>query len=144
MSKSNALETDILNLLFRGIALPAAYGGSLFMSLHESDPGEAGDQTTGETAYGSYARVAVARDQTANAFNVSGNTASNAVTAVFPVSTTGPHTLTHWAIGTAATGAGRLLYKFPLVDGSNNPVSVVINASSEPRFNVGEVAVSED
>lgn len=35
--------------------------GSLYISLHTSDPGAAGDQTTNESGYTSYARVAVAR-----------------------------------------------------------------------------------
>ena len=144
MSKSNALENDILNLLFRNIALPGAYGGTLYMSLHTADPGEAGDQSTSETVYAGYARVAVARDNTANAFTVTGSTAANAIDAIWPVATDGPHVLTHWGIGTAATGAGRLLYKFPLRDTGGNPVSVTLNALGQPRINAGECTVSED
>lgn len=144
MSKFNALETALLNLIFRGIALPGDFGGTLYLALHEGDPGEAGNQSTNETAYGGYARVAVARDNTASAFTVTGDTAANALTAVFPVSTTGPHVLTHWSIGTAASGSGGTpCYKFPIVNGAGDPISVTINPNSEPRFNAGEITVQE-
>jgi hypothetical protein len=143
MSKSNVFETDLLNLIFRNIPLPADYGGTLYMSLHTADPGKAGDQTTGETTYAGYARVAVARDNTVNAFIVTGGTSANSLDAIWPISTDGPHILTHWAIGTAATGPGRRMYKFPLRDTGGNVVSVQLNALGQPRINAGELTVSE-
>ena len=55
MSKTNTWETGLLELLFTNTTfagvgdatgLPgAATAGSLYFSLHTSDPGEAGDQT---------------------------------------------------------------------------------------------------
>ena len=71
MSKSNAFETSLLGLLFNNTDIAnigdaaglqnSAAAGSLYLALHTADPGEAGDQTTNECTYGSYARVAVAR-----------------------------------------------------------------------------------
>ena len=68
MSKSNALENSLMLLLFNattfnGIAEndTSSPNTDLYVSLHTGDPGEAGSQTTSECAYGSYARVAVAR-----------------------------------------------------------------------------------
>ena len=84
MSKSNTWETGLLNLTFNNTAftlvgdaaglLPSAAAGSLYFSLHTADPAEAGDQTTSEVAYTSYARVAVAR--TSGGFTISGNAVS--------------------------------------------------------------------
>jgi len=71
MSKSNACENGLLLLMFNntdfanigdaGGLQNSATAGSLYISLHTSDPGEAGSQTTNEANYTSYARVAVAR-----------------------------------------------------------------------------------
>ena len=71
MSKSNACENSLLLLIFNntdfalvgdaGGLQNSATAGNLYFSLHTADPGEAGDQTTSEITYTSYARVAVAR-----------------------------------------------------------------------------------
>jgi hypothetical protein len=82
--------------------------GSLYVSLHTADPGEAGDQTTSETTYTSYARVAVAR--TSGGFTITANSVSPAATVSFAQGTGGSGTVTHFGIGTASSGAGVLLY----------------------------------
>jgi hypothetical protein len=118
LSKSNAWETDLLNLLFTN-ANAANIGdatglrgsttaGSLYVSLHTADPGEAGDQTTSETTYTGYARVAVARSGAG--WTVTGNSVSPAATVAFPACTGGTATVTHFGIGTSSSGAGKLLY----------------------------------
>mgnify|MGYP000650276063 CR=1 FL=1 len=71
MSKGNTFENDLLLLIFNNTDAAligdatglrgSSTAGSLYVSLHTGDPGEAGNQTTNECAYGSYARVAVAR-----------------------------------------------------------------------------------
>jgi hypothetical protein len=83
--------------------------GSLYFSLHTADPGEAGTQTTSEAAYTSYARVAVARS--GSGFTVTANAVATAADVSFPPGTGGSGTATHFGIGTAASGAGVLLYK---------------------------------
>ena len=118
MSKSNAFETAFLNHLFANadIALVgdatglrgSSTAGSLYFSLHTSDPGEAGGQTTNEIAYTSYARVAKARDGAA--ITVSGDAATLAAAVTFPAGTGGSGTATHWGLGTSSTGTGTLLY----------------------------------
>lgn len=82
--------------------------GSLYWSLHTADPGEAGDQSTNETTYTSYARQAGARSGAG--FTVTGNSVSPASNVNFPVSTGGTPTITHFGIGTASSGVGILLY----------------------------------
>jgi len=116
MSKGNTFENDILKLIFNGTAIAdlAENDSSspltdLYLALHTADPGEGGSQTTSECAYTSYARVAVAR--TSGGFTVSGNSVSPAANVDFPTCTGGTETATHASIGTASSGAGKILYK---------------------------------
>lgn len=119
MSKTNSFENSLLLLVFNNTDIAnigdaaglqnSVTAGSLYASLHTADPGEAGDQSTNEIAYTSYARVAVARSGAG--FTVTGNSVSPAATITFPTGTGGTGTATHWGLGTAASGAGVLLYK---------------------------------
>lgn len=113
--KSDAFETDLLELIFNatGIANLADNASSspatdLYVSLHTADPTDSGNQTSNECAYTSYARVSVARS--AGGWTVSGNSVSPAANITFPECTGGTETITHWAIGLAASGTGYLLY----------------------------------
>jgi hypothetical protein len=118
MSKSDAWENALLQLLFNNANAAnigdatglrgSSTAGSLYVSLHTADPGEAGSQTTSETAYTSYARVAVARSGTG--WVVTNNSVSPASLISFPACTGGTSTITHFGIGTASSGAGVLLY----------------------------------
>ncbi|HQR20748.1 MAG TPA: hypothetical protein PKV98_07770 [Burkholderiaceae bacterium] len=145
MSKSNTWENGLLLLVFNNTAftglgdagglLPSAAAGSLYLSLHTGDPGEAGDQTTNEIAYTSYARVAVARSGAG--FTVSGNAVATAADTTFPAGTGGSGTATYFGIGTASSGAGKLLYK-----GAISP-SIICGSGVTPKINAGTV-VTED
>lgn len=145
MSKSNTFETDFLNLIFNNVTLTlvgdaagilkSAADGSLYFSLHTSDPGEAGDQTTNEVSYTSYGRTAVAR--TVGGFTVSGNAVALVANVAFPGGTGGSGTATNWGLGTSASGAGKLLYK-----GAISP-SIVCGAGVTPQLTAGTV-VTED
>jgi len=115
MSKGNTFENDLLKLIFNATAIANMADNAasspltnLYVSLHTADPGEAGDQTTSETSYTSYARVAVAR--TSGGFTVTNNSVSPAANIDFPTCTGGSATITHFGIGTASSGAGKLLY----------------------------------
>jgi len=108
-AKGNTFENDVVLLTFNGTAYSWNANGSLYVSLHTGDLGEAGSQTTSECAFGSYARVAVARNS--GGFTVSGDTASNTATISFPECTSGSETVTHVAIGTSSSGAGQIIYK---------------------------------
>jgi len=115
MSKSNAFETEFLGLTFNGTAIANLADNAasspltnLYVSLHTADIGEAGNQSTNETAYTSYARVAVAR--TAGGWTITGNSVSPAAAIDFAECTGGTSTITHFAIGTASSGTGKVLY----------------------------------
>lgn len=115
MSKSNSCENSLLLLLFNATTFAdlaendtSSPATNLYVSLHTSDPGEAGAQNTNEATYTSYARVPVAR--TAGGWTVTANSVSPAATISFPAGTGGSGTVTHFGIGTASSGAGVLLY----------------------------------
>jgi hypothetical protein len=108
-AKGNTFENDVVKKIFNDTALSWDANTDLYVSLHTADPGEAGSQTTSECAFGSYARVTVARSGAG--WTCSGDTASNTATISFPECTSGSETVTHVAIGTASSGAGQILYK---------------------------------
>jgi hypothetical protein len=142
MSKSNTFENDLLQLIFNAVAIADIADNdatspltSLFVSLHTADPGEAGVQTTSEAAYGSYARVAVAR--TAGGWTVTGASVSPVANIDFPAATSGTETLTHAAIGTVTSGAGKILYS-----GAISP-NIAVSTGIQPRLSPAS-AITED
>lgn len=142
MSKSNAFETALLNLMFNATAFAnfadnaaSSPVTSLYVSLHTADPGEAGDQTTSEAAYTSYARVAVLR--TSGGWTVSGNSVSPAANIDFPACTGSTSTVTHFGIGKSISGAGVLLYS-----GTVTP-NISVSTGVTPRLTTA-TACTED
>lgn len=121
MSKSNSWENSLLLLLFNNTNVAnvgdatglrgSTTAGSLFVGLSTADPGEAGDQTTSETTYTSYARVGVARSGAG--WTVSGTAPTQVVPAAaitFPAGTGGSGTVSFFGVGTASSSTGVLLY----------------------------------
>lgn len=114
--KSDTFENDLLKLIFNAttianIAINATSSPltHLYVALHTADPGEAEAQTTSEISYTGYARVAVVR--TSSGWTVTGNSVSPAAAIDFPEMTGGTGgTVTHVSVGTASTGAGKILY----------------------------------
>jgi hypothetical protein len=115
MSKSNTFENDLLKLIFNATAIANLADNAasspltnLYVSLHTADPGEAGNQSTSEVAYTSYARVAVAR--TSGGWTVTNNSVSPVANIDFPAATGGSGTVTFFGVGTASSGSGVLYY----------------------------------
>jgi len=146
MSKSNTFENDLLQLIFNNVDIAdigdaagiqnSAVAGSLYLALHTADPGEAGNATTNECAYTSYARVAVAR--TVGGWTVATNTATNAALAQFPECTGGSETITHVSITVAASGASKILYSGALT------ASRSVSSGIQPQFAASALVVTED
>jgi hypothetical protein len=146
MSKTNSMENGMLLLYFNNTAQanigdasglqPSSAAGSLYVSLHTGDPGEAGDQTTSEATYTSYARVAVARS--GSGWTVTVNTVDNAAAVTFPASTGTDNTITYFGVGTASSGTGVLLYSGVL----DTPLAVTTGVT--PEFAIGALNVTED
>lgn len=122
MSFANGTESNLLKLIFQAVNWASIADNTattpltnLFVSLHNADPGEAGSQTTNETAYTNYARVSVAR--TSGGWTVSGTDPTqvvNAATITFPACGATGDTLTHWGIGFLTSGAGTLIASGPI------------------------------
>jgi len=121
MSTADTWESGQLRLVFfntdfagvgdAGGLRGSVAAGSTEISLHTADPGEAGDQSTNEAAYTTYSRNAVARTTAGVQWTESGGVITNVNDIVFPiVNSGGPVTFTHVGIGTAHTGAGKLMY----------------------------------
>ena len=149
MSLSNAFENDLLLLLFNNTDIAnvgdaaglqnSVTPGSLFVSLHTADPGEAGTQATNETTYTGYARVAVARSGVG--WTVSGTAptqVANAATITFGTSTVGTPTITHFGVGLETSGATRLLASGALT------ASQVINIGGVNSWAAGALVVTVD
>lgn len=128
--KPDIFENDLLKLIFNATAIANIADNAasspltnLYISLHVGAPTEEGDQTTNEVSYTGYARVAVAR--TSGGFTVTGSSVSPAANIDFGQMTAGTGgTVTHFGIGTAVSGAGKLLY-----GGAISPNITVANGS---------------
>lgn len=142
MSKGNTFENDLLKLIFNATAIADLADNdatspltTLRVALHTADPGEAGSQNTTEATYGAYARVSVAR--TTAGWTVVNNSVSPAATISFPTATSGTNTITHASVGTATSGAGKILYK-----GAVTP-NISVTTGVTPRLTTAS-AITED
>lgn len=143
MPKSTSASNSILALIFNATTwnniaendstTPAT---NLYLSLHTADPGVGGSQTTNETAYTNYARIAIAR--TTSGWDVpSGGATANAALAQFAQCGATGATLTHVAIGTDSSGTGLVLYAGALTS------SLAVANGIQPQFAAGALDVTE-
>lgn len=134
MSKSNATETDFLALTFTATALPWAAATQLDIHLHTADPGEAGNSSTSEATYTSYAAVTVSRS--GSAWTVTGNTVTNDNLIQFPQCTGGTNTITH--VSVTPNASTQILYSGAL----NSSLSV--SSGIQPQFAASALSITED
>lgn len=142
MPKSTTTCNNLLRLVFNAVSWAAVADNAastpltnLFISLHTADPGVGNAQTTNETTYTNYARIAVVR--TAGGWTVASNTAANAALAQFAQCGATGATISHVAIGTAVTGAGNVLY----AGGLNSNLAVANGI--QPQFAIGALVATE-
>ena len=143
MPKATTFCNDILALIFNATAIAdlaqddgSAPATNLYLSLHTADPGTGGSQTTSETAYTNYARVAVVR--TTSGWSIpSGGSTGNAALVQFPECGASGATITHVAIGTASSGTGKVLYAGSLTSPR------AISSGITPQFGAGQLTVAE-
>lgn len=138
MAKSTAFANAILKLFLQAVAIAnladnaaSAPITNTHVSLHTADPGAAGTQATNEISYTSYARQAVARS--AGGWAVTNNVANPVANIVFPVSTGGTPTATHWGVGSLLTTAGLLWWMgtvTPNIVVSTSVPQTLVNSSS--------------
>lgn len=143
MPKSTLTCNAILALIFNATAWAdiaendsSSPATNLYVSLHTADPGVGNNQTTNETAYTNYTRIAVAR--TTGGWDApSGGATANAALTQFPQCGVTGATITHVAIGTASSGAGTVLYAGALSS------SLAVALGIQPQFAAGALDVTE-
>lgn len=143
--KTNVFSEDILKLIFHGTPIAniadnasASPLTNLYISLHTADPTDspATGQTTSETTYVGYLRVLMTRSGAA--WSIVGKVASPVAAIDFaPCTAGGAQSVTHWGIGTAASGTGKLLYS-----GSVSP-SILVQPGVVPRLTTASTVTEE-
>jgi len=145
MSASNVLENALLSLLFEnansGLNIGDATGlrgsttaGSVYISLHTADPGEAGSQTTSETAYTNYARQAVARSTAG--WTVASGVCDNDAAINFPACGATGSSITAVGIGSNVSTAGDLYM--------TGTASLPVSSGITPQFAIGALDITLD
>ncbi len=132
---SDYFENALAKLVFNGTAIAniadnaaTAPLTNLYVSLHTADPGEAGDQTTSEVSYTGYARLAVSRDS--GGWTVTGGEAALTAAIEFATAQSGDTgTITHFAVGVAASGVGEILGR------ATATPNIVLGDGVVPRLN---------
>lgn len=142
MPKSTTFSNDLALLIFNATAIANIADNaasspftSLYVSLHTASPGIGGAQTTNETAYTNYVRVAVTRN--AGGWTVAVGAAVNTALIQFAQCGVTGATITHVAIGTASSGAGKVLYA-----GALNSSLAVANLI-QPQFAASALTATE-
>lgn len=135
---SNYLEEKIINAALRGVAFPLPSG--IYVSLHTSNPGEAGGNEVTTGAWPQYARVkAEGTGSISSGWLVPSNgVTSNAKQITFPSMNGGSDiTVTHWALYDAATNGNMLVYA-PL------QTSRLLKNGDIFVFDIGAITVTAD
>lgn len=142
MSKSNACETSLLALIYN--ATPWANladntatspATSIYVAAHTADPGEAGNASTSEATYTSYARVAVVRSS--SGWTVSNGTVVPVANIDFPACTGGTNTLTHFSTTPLSSGASAIIHS-----GTITP-NISVSTGVTPRLTTA-TSITED
>ena len=128
-------ENSILDLIFFTTALPN-FTTAINVTLHTTSPGDAGDSTTNEAAYGGYVATGVATLRNVSDWTVTANSVSNAIAITFPTVTGEPLTdITHVAIsGDANAGIA-----WQVLDAPITPV-----VGDTPQFAIGALTFTID
>jgi len=142
--KADGLQTNLLKFIFNAVAisnLATSTSTSLWVALHTADPGNNGNQSTSETTYTGYLRVATSRTTGATGWTVSGNDPASAfplASITFATCTASSTTIvTNWSVGLSSSGTGTLLYSGTVTQN----ISVTTNVT--PSLTTG-TAVTED
>lgn len=115
MSIADTTENSILALLFNATAWANIADNAattpitqIACALHTADPGDAGNQSTSEATYTSYARVNVNRNS--GGWTVTANSVSPVANISFPAATAGTNTITFASTGKTGGGATNIFW----------------------------------
>jgi hypothetical protein len=127
-----SLSTTFANELLTAIFETGTFGPT-YVALHTADTGAGGNQGTSEGAYTGYARQLV---DSAN-WETTGAVVKNSAPIEFPeVTGAAGATLTHFTIGAALSGAGKVILRGKLT----NPVTVTVG--QELRFKASDMTIT--
>ncbi len=149
MSKGNAFETDLLELIFNNTnvanigdatGLTCATAGSVWVRLYQSSTA-VDDSTIGDEAnYTGYVQYGIEVNRTSGGWTISGNNCSNTAAITFGACTAGSNTIRYFAIwkdGADVTDAYRLYHGQLTSDLS-------VSSGITPEFAVGDLDINED
>jgi hypothetical protein len=115
MSIADTTENSILTLLFNATAWANIADNAatspitqIACALHTADPGDAGNQSTSEATYTSYARTNVNRNS--GGWTVTANSVSPAANISFTAATGGTNTITYASTGKTGGGATNIFW----------------------------------
>ena len=115
MSISNTTEDNILALYFTAVAIAnladnaaSSPETNIHMALHTGDPGDAGNMSTSEITYTSYARTNVARS--GSGWTVSSGSCTPDADIDFPAGTGGSGTASFGSAGKTGGGAADIYW----------------------------------
>ena len=141
---TNAFEDAILSLIFTNADAAnigdatglrgSSTAGVFYISLHTGEPGETGTQTTSEANYTDYARESVARSTAG--WTVTSGTCDNDAAITFTVASGGSSSVTHFGIGSDASGTGNL-FIYGATSGT-----LAVSTGITPEFAAGALDVS--
>jgi hypothetical protein len=144
MPKSTTFANDFIALIFNATAIAdlaendtSAPLTSLYVALHATEPGIGGSQLTGETAYDNYLRVAVNRNSAGSGWVCGAGVAQNQAVIPFATCGAGGGTVAFVSIGTASSGAGKVLWK-----GAVSP-SLSVTTGIQPQFAINALTCTE-
>jgi hypothetical protein len=143
MPKSTTLCNDILNLIYRAVAIADFADNDatspqtlIWARLHTASLTPSATQSTSETAYTNYAAVSIPR--TTGGWNApSGGQIQNTASVEFAQCGVTGATIVAASLGKAASGAGQILHYGDL----NAPIAV--SNQIQPRFAAGAMTVTE-
>ncbi len=148
MSATNAFENGLLSLIFENANLAnvgdatglrgSTTAGVFYISLHTADPGEAGNQTTSETAYTNYLRSGGSVARSTAGWTVTSGVADNDAVITYATGGASGATITNFGIGSDITGTGNLFLKGALT------ASLAVSSGVTPSFAIGALDVSLD
>jgi hypothetical protein len=148
MSATNVFENGLLSLIFENANYAnvgdatglrgSSTAGVFYVSLHTADPGEAGSQTTNETAYTNYLRSGGSVARSTAGWTVASGVADNDSVITYATGGVTGATITNFGIGSDSTGAGNLFLKGAL------SASLAVSAGITPSFAAGALDVTLD
>src|SRR6266576_2494317 len=113
MAFGSTFKNDLALLIYQGttisnVAINATSSPdtNYYVSLHTATP-VAGDQTTNEISYTGMARQGVARSS--GGWSITAGVITPVAEIVFPTSSSGTPTATHFSTGRLSSGAGKLI-----------------------------------